>query len=85
MIRLQNVVKGKTASSEHAIQSSALPVDRCPPKCDCPTVTGTADTLPDFFPGAHVQLMRRKLAAADSGRFRPYFPKVQLKGVAALM
>jgi hypothetical protein len=54
-------------------------VDRCPPKCDGPTVTGAADTLPDFFPGTHVQLMRRKLAAADRRPFRPYFPKVELK------
>jgi predicted nucleic acid-binding protein len=34
--------------------------------------------LPDFFIGAHAELMGWKLATRDSERFRLYFPKVQL-------
>lgn len=34
--------------------------------------------LPDFFIGAHAQLMGWKLATRDSERFRLYFPNVQL-------
>ena len=34
--------------------------------------------LPDFFIGAHCQLMDWKLATADLGRFRTYFPTVEL-------
>ena len=34
--------------------------------------------LPDFFIGAHAQLMGWKLATRDSERFRLYFPGVEL-------
>ncbi len=34
--------------------------------------------LPDFFIGAHAELMGWPLATRDSERFRLYFPKVQL-------
>lgn len=35
--------------------------------------------LPDFFIGAHAQIMGWTLATADQDRFRTYFPKVPLK------
>jgi len=35
--------------------------------------------LPDFFIGAHAQLMGWNLATADEDRYRTYFPKVRLK------
>ncbi len=35
--------------------------------------------LPDFFIGAHAQIMGWTLATADQDRFRIYFPKVPLK------
>jgi predicted nucleic acid-binding protein len=34
--------------------------------------------LPDFFIGAHAELMGWQLATRDSERFRVYFPKVKL-------
>lgn len=34
--------------------------------------------LPDFFIGAHAQVMGWPLATADQGRFRTYFPAVVL-------
>jgi predicted nucleic acid-binding protein len=34
--------------------------------------------LPDFFIGAHAELMDWDLATRDSERFRLYFPKVKL-------
>ena len=34
--------------------------------------------LPDFFIGAHAQVMGWPLATADEGRFRTYFPSVPL-------
>jgi predicted nucleic acid-binding protein len=34
--------------------------------------------LPDFFIGAHAQVMGWPLATADEGRFRIYFPKLEL-------
>jgi predicted nucleic acid-binding protein len=37
-----------------------------------------ATPLPDFFIGAHAELMGWKLATRDSERFRLYFPKVQI-------
>jgi len=35
--------------------------------------------LPDFFIGAHAQIMGWTLATADQGRFKTYFPMVPLK------
>ena len=35
--------------------------------------------LPDFFIGAHAQVMGWPLATADEGRIRTYFPSVVLK------
>jgi len=35
--------------------------------------------LPDFFIGAHAQIMGWTLATADTDRFRTYFPAVPLK------
>jgi predicted nucleic acid-binding protein len=35
--------------------------------------------LPDFFIGAHAQIMSWPLATADVGRFRTYFPSVPLR------
>ena len=35
--------------------------------------------LPDFFIGAHAQIMGWTLATADEGRYLAYFPKVRLK------
>jgi predicted nucleic acid-binding protein len=35
--------------------------------------------LPDFFIGAHAQIMGWPLATADEGRFKTYFPSVPLK------
>jgi len=40
--------------------------------------TAPATPLPDFFIGAHAELMGWKLATRDSDRFRRYFPQVQL-------
>ncbi len=41
---------------------------------DAPTVP-----LPDFFIGAHAQVMGWTLATADEDRFKTYFPSVPLK------
>jgi predicted nucleic acid-binding protein len=35
--------------------------------------------LPDFFIGAHAEIMGWPIATADEGRFRTYFPSVVLK------
>lgn len=35
--------------------------------------------LPDFFIGAHAQIMGWPLATADKGRFQTYFPSVTLR------
>ena len=35
--------------------------------------------LPDFFIGAHAQIMGWDLATVDTGRFKTYFPSVTLK------
>jgi predicted nucleic acid-binding protein len=36
-------------------------------------------TLPDFFIGAHAQIMGWSLATADESRFKTYFPSVPLR------
>jgi predicted nucleic acid-binding protein len=35
--------------------------------------------LPDFFLGAHAQVMGWPVATTDEGRFRTYFPSVALR------
>jgi hypothetical protein len=35
--------------------------------------------LPDFFVGAHAEIMGWEIATADEGRFRRYFPSVSLR------
>lgn len=35
--------------------------------------------LPDFFIGAHAEIMGWTLATADADRYKAYFPKVRLK------
>jgi predicted nucleic acid-binding protein len=35
--------------------------------------------LPDFFVGAHAEVMNWTLATADAGRYRTYFPRVKLR------
>lgn len=42
-----------------------------------------ATPLPDFFIGAHAELMGWKLATRDSERFQLYFPRVELIEPAA--
>ena len=39
---------------------------------------GPSIPLPDFFIGAHAELMGWKLATRDVERYRPYFPAVDL-------
>ena len=34
--------------------------------------------LPDFFIGAHAEIMGWKIATRDAERFKKYFPKVKL-------
>lgn len=48
---------------------------RC--KADCGK-DSSAVPLPDFFIGAHAQIMGWHLATADEGRFKTYFPHVTL-------
>ncbi len=43
------------------------------------TQTASSTPLPDFFIGAHAEVMRWELATADQGRFSTYFPSVSLK------
>jgi predicted nucleic acid-binding protein len=39
----------------------------------------TAMPLPDFFIGAHAEVLKWELATADGRRFRAYFPSVVLR------
>lgn len=39
---------------------------------------GTKIPMPDFFIGAHAQLMGWRIATADLGRYQTYFPQVEL-------
>jgi hypothetical protein len=41
--------------------------------CEAPAMP-----LPDFFVGAHAEVMGWRIATADEGRFRTYFPSVRL-------
>ena len=40
--------------------------------------TAPSTPLPDFFIGAHAEIMSWPLATADRGRFQTYFPAVEL-------
>jgi predicted nucleic acid-binding protein len=40
--------------------------------------SASAVPLPDFFIGAHAEIMHWSLATADLGRFKTYFPSVAL-------
>jgi predicted nucleic acid-binding protein len=40
---------------------------------------GPAMPLPDFFIGAHAEIMGWPIATGDEGRFRTYFPSVPLE------
>lgn len=40
---------------------------------------GPGMPLPDFFIGAHAEIMGWAIATADEGRFRTYFPSVRLE------
>jgi len=51
---------------------------RCSTDRDVPSIL-----LPDFFIGAHAQVMGWILATADQDRYKTYFPKVRLKSPPA--
>lgn len=43
-----------------------------------PAPAAPKSPLPDFFIGAHASLLGRPLATADVGRYRTYFPEINL-------
>ncbi len=65
-----------TAAAEMCAQAYRRYRERRAPQPDSPA---PVMPLPDFFIGAHAEIMGWELATADQGRFQAYFPSVSLK------